>query len=313
MSNIVPVRAAGVLNSSQIDLVRRTVAKDCEPAEFDLFMAQAQRAGLDPLRRQISAIVFNKSSAKRQLAIVTTIDGLRAIAARHGDYRPMDSAPLIEVDQTLKSPLNPHGLVRAEVRCWKRFGPDWHPIVGEAWWDEFAPLKDEWANGQKTGQKTLGDTWARMPRLMLAKVAEAQALRRGWPDDMGGIYAEEELSRALVIDATATEMVERHHEDQRQKRLGGSEAVMLFVGPEQPLERVERGKLADRLLAIYREADSVDLIDWFRRANQEPLKQFWAWSPGDALEVKAFAEARVEQLRRQATETQKLFSMENAQ
>jgi hypothetical protein len=205
----------------------------------------------------------------------------------------MDTAPIVETDDAAKDPAtNPLGLLRAEVRVWKRFGAEWFPIVGEAFWNEFAPLKDEWIDGNRTGRKALNDTWQRMPRLMLAKCAEAAALRRGWPDDMSGLYTEEEMERT-IIEGTATEIVAHHAEEQRQKRIGGSEAAMFVVEMGAPLERVPRGRIADFAHAYIRNADSADQVAWFMRANAEPLKQFWAWEPGDALEVKRFAEQRV--------------------
>lgn len=282
------------LTPAQLDLIRKTYAKDCNNEEFDLFIAQAQRAGLDPFRKQITAIVHNKKNPeKRQLTVITTIDGFRVIAARHGDYRPMDARPVIETDENAKDPLtNPEGIVRAEVRVWKRFGSEWHPMVGEAYWTEFAPMKDEWVNGDRTGRKILNDTWKNMPRLMLVKCAEAQALRRGWPEDIGGLYTEDEIART-VIDATATEIVAHHAEEQRQKRIGGSEAVMFVMEMGQPLERVARGQIADFAHAYIRNADSAGQIEWWLKANAEPLKQFWAWEPGDALQVKRFAEDRI--------------------
>jgi phage recombination protein Bet len=292
MSNAIALRRE--LTPAQLDLVRKTYARDCTNEEFDLFVAQARRAGLDPFRKQITCVIHNKKNAeKRQLTIITTIDGFRAIANRHGDYRPMDTAPIVETNESLKDPVtNPEGLVRAEVRVWKRFGAEWHPIVGEAWWGEFAPFKDEWVNGDRTGRKILNDTWRNMPRLMLVKCAEAQALRRGWPDDMSGLYTEEEMERT-IIDGTATEIVAHHAEEQRQKRIGGSEAVMFVTAMGQPLERVPRGHLADFCHAFIRNAESAGEIEWFLRANAESMKQFWAWEPGDALEVKRFAENRI--------------------
>ena len=304
MNALTPVRRD--LTPAQLDLVRRTYARDCTDEEFNLFIAQAHRAGLDPFRKQITCVVHNKKSAeKRQLTIITTIDGFRAIAARHGDYRPMDAAPLVETDERLKDPVtNPEGLIRAEVRVWKRYGSEWFAIIGEAHWKEFAPLRDEWVNGDKTGRKILNDTWRNMPRLMLVKCAEAQALRRGWPDDMSGIYTEEEMDRT-IIEGTATEIVAHHAEEQRQARLGGSESVMLCVTIGEPLERVSKGAVIDRLIELYREATESGWIEWFRKTNQESLKQVWAWFPNDALEAKRFSEQRMEILRAEEAEKAK--------
>lgn len=286
--------------AAQVALIKRTVAKDCDADEFNLFMAAAQRTRLDPLRKQISAIVFNKKRAdKRQLAIITTIDGLRVIASRCGDYRPMETAPRIEYDETAKDPAtNPLGIVRAEVICFKRHGEEWHPVAGEAYWDEFAPIEDEWAEGPdgrraKTGKRKLSDTWKRMGRLMIAKCAEGQALRRGWPDDLAGLYGEDEMQKAIVIDV-ASEIIEDYEEQQRTQRIGHGQGLMFQTEAGAPLVHVERGKIADFLYSFYRNADTAEQIGKFREINAESLKAFWAWEPGDAHEIKQFAEQRLE-------------------
>lgn len=73
-------------SDAQLKLIRRTVARSCTPAEFDEFMAVASLCGLDPLRRQISPLIISADDPdRRRLIPWTTIDGLRVIAARHGD------------------------------------------------------------------------------------------------------------------------------------------------------------------------------------------------------------------------------------
>lgn len=305
------------LTPSQLSLIQRTVAKDCNKDEFDLFVAVAQRAQLDPLRKQISAIVFNKKArdqSKRQLAIITNIDGFRVIAQRQGNYRPMETAPVYDVDPDLIGPDNPQGIVSCEVRCWKLHGNEWHPVAGIAYWAEFAPTRDfcpdgyekvdsgeTWPNGDtkfdkvpkgEVIQKLEAGNWTKMPRLMLAKCAEAQALRRGWPDDMAGLYVHEEMERAIVIDATASEIVEEHAETERVKRIGGGHRAMFVFEAGGALEAIERGQIADRLAAWTEKASGED-VKAFRDRNAEPLRQFWAWEPNDALAIKKLMESKI--------------------
>ena len=44
----------------QLALIRQTVAKDCNPNEFDLFIEICKQQGLDPFKKQIYGQVYNK-------------------------------------------------------------------------------------------------------------------------------------------------------------------------------------------------------------------------------------------------------------
>src|SRR5262245_29617434 len=120
-------------NDKQLALIRRTVANDCDEAEFGQFIHICKAVYLDPLRRQIYAFVFNKSDPKkRRLTVVTGIDGYRSISARAADYRPADKPPTIDYSDSAKNPLtNPLGIVRAEVTLYKWSHGEWHPVVAE--------------------------------------------------------------------------------------------------------------------------------------------------------------------------------------
>lgn len=289
------------LRPQQIALVKHTIARDCNDSEFDLFMEAAKSYGLDPFRKQIIPLVFSKDNPdKRRMSIVVARDGLRVIAQRCGNYRPASEPAQIDSDPGLKSPTNPLGIVRAVVRLWQQDNRgEWFPVMGEAYWDEFAPVAEEWAwNDEKgkrlpTGKKTLDPSgnWARMPRVMITKCAEAQALRAGWPDQFGGVYAEEELDRAKVIDMTASQIAGAEEERRRMERIGGEKSVMLTWGDGWKLESVPLGQMVDRCAEFIRDSDAATVKRW-ADANAEPLRQFWAMAPNDALEIKRQVEAK---------------------
>ena len=292
-----------VQSGHQLALIKRTVAADTNAAEFDLFAEVARRTGLDPIRKQISALVFNKGNPeKRRMAIVTTIDGLRAIAARSRRYRPDEDEPALEYDQALKGDTNPLGLVKATVRIWiadvMRDG-GWKPVTGVAYWEEFAPLKEEWAENErtgrreKTGKQTLdtGGNWGRMGRLMLAKCAEAQALRKAFPEDTSGLYETAEFDRAAAEERTASELIELTVVEDRVARIGAANAITFQLSPNESLEPIPLGQVADKVLERLREW-SLPQLRWFVSANTHPMREFWSRSPGDALALKAEIEAR---------------------
>lgn len=286
-------------NGAQIALMRQTVAKDCDDREFNLFFEACKAYGLDPFRRQISALVFNKNKPdKRQMAIIVSRDGLRVIAQRCGNYRPASEPAHIEYDPDLKGPTNPKGIVRATVKLWQQDSRgEWFPVAGVADWDEFAAVKDEWAEDPETrkfrptGRQTLDGNWGRMPVVMITKCAEAQALRAGWPDQFGSLYAEEEMHKA-EIDLTAAEMVAKEEERARMEKIGGKDAVMFAMSPTGPLERIPVGKVADRCLEFIANSDPETVYRW-TETNRESLRDFWSRSPSDALAVKQAYEPKL--------------------
>lgn len=298
------------LSPRQIALVQHTVAKDCNSDEFSLFMEAARSYGLDPFRKQIMPLVFGKNASdqsKRRMSIVVSRDGLRVIAQRCGNYRPASDKAEWETDEALVGPLNPKGLVSCTVYLWQQDSKgEWFKVKGEAEWDEFAPVTDEWAENEAgkrrpTGKKTIDDkgNWVKMPKVMLEKCAEAQALRAGWPEQFGGVYAEEELDRAKVIDLTASEIVEADAEEQRLLRIGGPNAITFYLDPAIGLERLPFGKIADRVLEVARQAPDLNAFATIRAQNSDSLKEFWARLPSDALELKKELE-RIEDRLRQA-------------
>lgn len=300
-----------------MDLVRRTVAKDCDAAEFDQFIHICKAVGLDPLRRQIYAFVFGKDEpTKRRMSVVTAIDGYRAIAERTKCYRPDDRAPRIEYSTEARCPSkNPLGIVRAEVTVYKFAHGEWHPVTAEAYWDEYAPIIEtgeggfEWVEtGQfypkdhptkpgkpKFRKQVIGDVtealdpskpnWRKMGRVMIAKCAEAQALRRAWPDDFGGLEVDEEVDRRSSIELTASELADEGASAKRFELIGGPNCLTIDWCDGEPLRREPSGKFGDKVLKLIKEQPDVALI--FEDRNRDALKEYWALDKSGALAVKA--------------------------
>lgn len=307
MNNIVALQTPAPLrprdyDPAQLALIRRTVAADTTPDEFNMFIEIAKRAGLDPFRRQLYCLVYSKNDPeKRKVSFITGIDGFRAVAQRNGDYRPDDEEPVFTTDDATKDPdTNPHGFVKVTVKAFKRHGSEWHPLVGVAYWTEFAPLKELWAEppggGKRrpTGKFELDkkSNWYRMPHVMLAKCAEAQALRKGWPEDLSGIYSPEELDAAPMRDITPTDAIEQHEQAQRLARIGGTNTIAMVWKVGEAIEAVPVGKMADRCIAHVGELESVAELDWWWATNEVSLRQLWALHKSDGLAVKTAHEAR---------------------
>ena len=283
------VSLPSLYNPRDLALIRRTVASDTTDDEFALFIHWARSLRLDPLRRQVHAFVFHKQDPKkRRLSLVTSIEGFRAIAARTGNYRPDENEPGFIIDDTLKADTNPAGLVSCSVRVWQYAHGQWFPIMGVARWDEFAPLKTVWADNQPTDRKVLDKSgrWGDMPFLMLAKCAEAQAIRKGWPEDLSNTFVGEEIDQAALTLHPAQAAAEGATRE-RLERIGGHGALIIDWLDAAPLDAVPLGQLADRSVAFLRarREDPQALLLW-RKRNRHALREFWARAPADALGVK---------------------------
>ena len=160
----------------QTDLIKQTVAKGATDDELKLFLYVCKRTGLDPLIRQIHAVKRWSSQEQREtMAIQTGIDGYRLIAERTGKYAPGKEPAYVERDGKLYS---------ATAFVKKVVDGTWHEVGATAIYEEYVQRK-------KDGGPT--SFWQRMPYLMLAKCAEALALRRAFPAEMSGIYTHEEM------------------------------------------------------------------------------------------------------------------------
>lgn len=176
------------LNNAELTLLKNTIAKGCSDDEFAMFLWVAHKHKLDPMTRQLHPVKRNVSKHHQDekgiwvsgevMTIQIGIDGYRTLAARnHKDFGGVDE-PEYEFEK--KGDKIP---TLARVRVWKK-GFE-RPSVGIAFWDEYAPADLDNAKSFM---------WKKMPKHMLAKCAEALALRKGYPD-LADIYTDEEMDQ----------------------------------------------------------------------------------------------------------------------
>lgn len=183
--------AVAVLSPSEIlaglQTVQSVLAPDLSPEELKLFAMVANRSGLDPFAKQIYAV-----KRKGRVTFQTGIDGYRSIAARTGMYDGQD-----EPEYGPPCPCNdnrPAGHPEfATVRVYRKGVT--RAIAATAYWHEYKPDAGERGNGDVM--------WTRMPRVMIAKVAEALALRKAFPYDPerrqgigADVYTADEMAQA---------------------------------------------------------------------------------------------------------------------
>lgn len=132
---------------------------------------------LDPLLNHIHCMFYKeKGSDERTVSFQTSIDAFRLIAARTQQYAGSDEPKFVEKDgKVVSCSVTVYRLVGG-IRC---------PFAAIAFMTEYAPHP-------AVAQYTL---WPKMPHVMLAKCAEAAALRKGFPDELSGLYVEEEMDQ----------------------------------------------------------------------------------------------------------------------
>lgn len=290
-------------SAQQTALIRRTVAKDANDTEFNLFVEMCKARGLNPLVRHAYCFIMSKDKPdKRQMVVVVSREGQRCMAERTGDYRPDERAPRFEQDASLRdAATNPQGLISAEVSVYKHSHGEWFPVTEVAYYEEYAPIKEIWENNKPSGKFHLDpkkDGWRKMPRIMLAKCAEMASLRKAFPDQFGGLYGEGEIDRGEVLDLTPSEWAEKAEQEDRIAKLGGPNQLIIDWMDGKQLEAVSAGQFFDRAVQFIETCDGQpSAVRAWKERNRASLQQFWSIAGSDALELKKHiekAEAQIE-------------------
>ena len=214
MSQIQKINPSSVTNittgptKEQVELWKRTYCKGSTNDELMLFINACKRTGLDPEQNQIYAIKRWDSSVGREvLRPQTSIDGFRLIASRTGKLRGYldptwspDGREWFDAWGFDEMPL------AAAAGC---YHADYqHAVRCVAHWKEFAQKKK---NGDLKG------SWATIPIYMLAKCSESHALRKAFPNELSGLYTEEEMG---------TDISQANHRQQQNTQPQGQQPAL---------------------------------------------------------------------------------------
>lgn len=210
----------------QIAALQQLGVKDASNADLAVFFHQAARSQLDPFARQIYMIgrkqsIYDPETRQKvwetKQTIQTAIDGYRVIAHRAARR---DGVQLAEPEilwcgqdgvwHDVWIPDGPPIAAKATVLR------DGAPFVAVAKFSEYCQYSS--GNDPKpSGQ------WGKMPANQIAKCAEALALRKAFPQDLSGLYTEDEMAQAdgevVVAQAEEPQETSEEHDRSRQRRM----------------------------------------------------------------------------------------------
>lgn len=233
-SQLARIATATGYDTAKVSLIKDTIARGASDDELMLFLHLAQRSGLDPFSRQIYLIerqsnVNGSWITTRQPQ--TGIDGLRLIADRTDRYAPgREPSFTYDTDGRLET-------ATSYVKKWVR--GEWHEVAASAHHREYVQTK-------KDGNPT--KMWADKPHIMLAKCAEALALRRAFPAEMSGLYTSDEVRGDDALTA-----------------LPPAPPVNVITGevidapPAKSIVKVKRSALLTRIAELTPQVEALDL------------------------------------------------------
>ena len=231
MSNDLAVRSTGEiipqykLGQEEIQtLVQSGIIPQGTPdGTIKMFSRFCSESNLSPFKRQVHLVKRGE-----KFTIQTGIDGYRAIANRTGLYAGSDDYLFDEgvgeyemVKSGRKTPTTAKSTVYrlvGGIRC---------PFSATAGWKEYAQVY----NGK------LGTMWEKMPFLMIGKCAEALALRKAFPEELGGLYTDEEMAQATPFEEPVTATRVEVKTDQNK--------VVSFKEFDPKVEKITFGKFKD--------------------------------------------------------------------
>ena len=170
-------------------LYQTGIGEDVSKAELASFLHECQQRKLDPFTRQIYLIGrYDKRAGRQVYRSQTGIDGFRLIARRAADK----AGESIEYEDTLW--CGPDG---QWVDVWLANEPPAAcKVVVLRNGKRFPALARFSSYVQVDREERPIGLWRKMPDNQIAKCCEALALRKAFPEELGGIYTDDEMAQA---------------------------------------------------------------------------------------------------------------------
>jgi phage recombination protein Bet len=174
------------LDDEKRELLARTLCAGASRDEMDLFFSVCDRTGLDPFARQIYAVKRWDSRSRREvMQTQVSIDGFRLVAQRSGEYAGQTAVAYCGTDGVWVDVwLHDEPPAAARVGVYRKGFVE--AVTSVALFREYA---------QRNKEGGLTAMWGKMPTVMIAKCAEALALRKAFPAELSGLYTAEEMAQ----------------------------------------------------------------------------------------------------------------------
>lgn len=158
----------------QKKLVFNTVAQGLSPADQALFEAVCLSSGLDPLRKEVYAVVRGG-----RMSIQTGIDGYLKLANQTKELNGMEVLFYDENGSESEVWVKKQPPTACLVRVYRKGAQ--YPFTASCRFEAYSQSNQ---------------MWKKFPETMLAKATTTLALRRGFADVISGIASADELSQA---------------------------------------------------------------------------------------------------------------------
>lgn len=205
-----------------IERIKNQICSGFDDGDFKTFLYIAKRRRLDPFAKQIYPV-----KRKGKMVIQTGIDGFRLTAERTGKYRGQTPPMWCGKDGVWKDVwLSDDYPAAAKIGVWVDGNKE--PIYAVATWRAYVQMDD----------KGVGFMWHKMPDVMLIKCAEAQALRKAFPEDLSGLYTDDEMAQS--------ENVVKEYDSQPKNYQPGPQPKLPAQKPQSPHTIETQGTRVDQ-------------------------------------------------------------------
>lgn len=288
MSNVATIpeqnKNSVAFTRDDVEILKTTIMPGATDAELNLFGKICAQTGLSPFARQIfpvSRMVWNASLGydEKKWSFQTSVDGFRLVAQRSGEYEGQTLTQWCGKDGIWKDVwLENDFPVAARVGVYRKNFRE--PLYATAAWESYV----QGFTDKKTKQWKIGTMWQKMPDLMLAKCAECLALRRAFPQELSGIYSQEEMAQSEKTEepeekkilapsgnASPIKAIENKESDVDMAPTKITPKVTKFISPDEfiTLGRLEGQKISEIHTAILK-TWKLDVELYMKKANIDP-------------------------------------------